>query len=556
MSLIESSIVTTGADIGSKLPIRSLGKNEVGYLLSGDNTLCDVVKSDVMRESALITAPLVNNDPLSKLGLKEIPSVSVQDITSQLEDLKHEPSTVHPTPSRSVAVTSSLTDLSLKWADLVEVGNDARVKGVQDSLVVARARGFSRSTDATNVDIASSSDGGEKVGGSSGWTSDQEEFNTYVNAFELVDLSYGGYQFTWVNKRVDRAYIATKIDRVLVNESWLDKFPESTASFLPSGISYHSPVVVNISVPKSSFKKPFKYFDFWSQHPEFLNTVSNSWDQYIRGVPMFRVYQKLRQLNASLKILNKKDFSDISIRVQASNASLDLVQFKLDRDPVNLEATFVNAFTDLFGKPFSDEYHGYERINSLVKNRVSSCQSEMLSSEVTDKEIYDIFWSLKSNKVPGPDGYSASFFKKSWEVVGKEVTEAIRSFFRSGELLQELNSTTIALIPKIPNAKKVGDFRPISCCNTVYKCISKIIANRIKVVLPDLVDPVQSAFVQGRRISDNIFLSQELMRGYHKNSSTPKCTMKVDIMKAYDNVRWDFVLDVLRAMGFPPVFIH
>ncbi|KAL7200191.1 hypothetical protein ACSBR1_032168 [Camellia fascicularis] len=160
MSLIESSVVTTVADIGSELPTGSLGKNEVGYPLSGDNTLCEVVKSDVMREGALITTPLVNNNPLGKLGLQESPLMSVQDVTDRLEDLKHEPSTVHPTPSRNVAVMSSLTDLSLKWADLVEVGNDARVKGVQDSLVMARARGFSRSTDATNVDIASSSDGG------------------------------------------------------------------------------------------------------------------------------------------------------------------------------------------------------------------------------------------------------------------------------------------------------------------------------------------------------------------------------------------------------------
>ena len=117
------------------------------------------------------------------------------------------------------------------------------------------------------------------------------------------------------------------------------------------------------------------------------------------------------------------------------------------------------------------------------------------------------------------------------------MTQAIRAFFESGKLISEINNTTIALIPKIPNLVKVGDYRPISSCNTIYKCIAKIIANRIKAVLHDLIDPVQFAFVHVRRIFDNFFLSQEIMRGYHKESPVPKCAMKVDIMKAYDTVR-------------------
>ena len=92
-------------------------------------------------------------------------------------------------------------------------------------------------------------------------------------------------------------------------------------------------------------------------------------------------------------------------------------------------------------------------------------------------------------------------------MIGHEVTSAVKAFFRSGQLLKKANATLVALVPKVPNPSKVGDYRPISCCNTIYKCIAKILANRIKPALPQLIDPAQSGFVQGRRIADNIFLT-------------------------------------------------
>lgn len=83
--------------------------------------------------------------------------------------------------------------------------------------------------------------------------------------------------------------------------------------------------------------------------------------------------------------------------------------------------TFVDSFTNLFGKPFSDCYNGYERINDLVSQRVTSNQFNDLARDVTDKDIHDVFWSLKANKAPGPDDYSSGLFKKSWVVVGQEL---------------------------------------------------------------------------------------------------------------------------------------
>jgi hypothetical protein len=168
----------------------------------------------------------------------------------------------------------------------------------------------------------------------------------------------------------------------------------------------------------------------------------------------------------------------------------------------------------------------------------------------------DTFLSLNPHKAPGPDGYNAAFFQKAWPIVGHDVIAAIKNFFRSGKLLKKVNSTIVALVPKVPNPSKVGDFRPISCCNTIYKCIAKILAKRLQHALPSLIDPVQSGFVKGRRIADNIFLTQELMRGYHTSSPTPRCALKVDIMKACDNVRWEFLWDILTSMNFHPKMIQ
>ncbi|GJW51132.1 putative RNA-directed DNA polymerase, eukaryota, reverse transcriptase zinc-binding domain protein [Tanacetum coccineum] len=141
-------------------------------------------------------------------------------------------------------------------------------------------------------------------------------------------------------------------------------------------------------------------------------------------------------------------------------------------------------------------------------------------------------FSMGNDKSPGPDGYTAAFFKKAWDIVGDEVVKAVGEFFINGRLLKEINHTIIALIPKVQNPMGVNDYRPISCC--IFKCISKILANSIKESLKTLISPNQSAFVPGRSIADNILLTQELMHNYHLDRGVPRCPFKVDIQKAYD----------------------
>lgn len=88
-----------------------------------------------------------------------------------------------------------------------------------------------------------------------------------------------------------------------------------------------------------------------------------------------------------------------------------------------------------------------------------------------------------------------------------DVYSPIKEFFLTDKLLKEINASVISLIPKIPTTNKVSDFRPIACCNVLYKCISKVLTNRIKDGLEKVVRLNQSAFIPGRHIPDNILIT-------------------------------------------------
>ncbi|KAK3229974.1 hypothetical protein Dsin_001855 [Dipteronia sinensis] len=206
-----------------------------------------------------------------------------------------------------------------------------------------------------------------------------------------------------------------------------------------------------------------------------------------------------------------------------------------------------------YSRPVS---HGIgSTLSNIIDKVISNRQADFIGRDVTDDEIREVCFSLHPNKAQGLDGFNAHFFRITWDIVGEDVISVVQEFFRSGLFLKELNATILALVSKVPNPSKMKDFRPISYCNTLYKIIVKIIANRIKPCLPDIISPSQSAFVAGRCIGDNILLVQELMRNYHKDASCPRLDLKVDLMKAFDMVDWGFLLEILATFYFPPKVI-
>ncbi|GJX87099.1 hypothetical protein Tco_0339113 [Tanacetum coccineum] len=141
---------------------------------------------------------------------------------------------------------------------------------------------------------------------------------------------------------------------------------------------------------------------------------------------------------------------------------------------------------------------------------------------VSIEEVKGAIFDMGNDKSPGPDGYMAAFFKEAWDIMGLDEVKAVREFFSSGKILKELNHTIIALIPKVSSPSRINEYRPISCCNVLFKCITKIISNRLKGCLKDL----------------------------HLDRGPPRCAFKLDIQKAYDTVDWRFLKSILIGFGF------
>nr|GEX57621.1 RNA-directed DNA polymerase, eukaryota, reverse transcriptase zinc-binding domain protein [Tanacetum cinerariifolium] len=141
--------------------------------------------------------------------------------------------------------------------------------------------------------------------------------------------------------------------------------------------------------------------------------------------------------------------------------------------------------------------------------------SRDLEGEVSDEEIKKAVWDCGSDKSPGPAGFTFELFKKFWYLIGGDVTNVVKEFFNSSTFPNGCNSSFISLIHKVLDAKHLNNFHPISLIGFQYKIIGKILANRLSLVIDDIVSHEQSSFI-----------------------------------KAFDLVRWDHLDDILGKFGF------
>uniref|UniRef100_A0A803PUK6 Reverse transcriptase zinc-binding domain-containing protein n=1 Tax=Cannabis sativa TaxID=3483 RepID=A0A803PUK6_CANSA len=393
---------------------------------------------------------------------------------------------------------------------------------------------------------------------------------------EVEEFKCSGAYYTWNNKHEVGERIFSKLDRVFFNNEWLRCFAEIDACFKWETVSDHSLCFIrNHKVNKVGIK-PFRYCNHWATYPTFRKTVLAWWDKHTGGSCLDRIVKKLLRVKHALKKFSRHEVGDIREEYQQARDEYCRIQEETVANPGDLGLQSVsdlkqqeflraqNRYNQFVGQQrkikwpkFNDENSSFfhatmrkrrleNRITTFVKdgtvvddyedvthhfvshfekfmgskssastfieedcikqgNRLNVEQEVRLIRPFTMGDVKKGMFSIHSSKSPGLDGFRSSFFKDLWSEIGNEVSKAILDFFDTEYLPNELNETVISLIP-------------IACCNTAYKCISKMICSRLTEVLPSLIQGNQGAFIKNRLLAHNIMIFQDLLKGYTRKN--------------------------------------
>ncbi|XP_061349159.1 uncharacterized protein LOC133294495 [Gastrolobium bilobum] len=369
------------------------------------------------------------------------------------------------------------------------------------------------------------------------------------------------------------APVDTSRYRACSNAEWRLMFHEGQVRVLPRINSDHNPILITLEPSKvDGVERPFRFHSFWLDHQFFNNFIKKNWRQDQRTVdslrdftPLIKQWNKdvfgnihhkknkligrLEGIQRAISEQNKSHLEKIEGKIRGELEQVleqeELLWFEKSRatwiaqgdrntkyyhtktivrrrrskilelkdDAGNLIredhniARVINAY---FSKLFSEENHDRLWVQTLWP-KVDDETAINLGAPISKDEVRRAFFSMKDSKAPGEDGYTATFYKKNWEFIGEQIWRDIKYYAENPSSIEEVNGTLITLIPKVPKPMYVSQFRPISLCNVIYKGMSKIIVDRLKLTMENLVSPYQASFVPNRQLQDNIIVAKELV---------------------------------------------
>lgn len=459
----------------------------------------------------------------------------------------------------------------------------------------------------------------EKKGGRKHPRALLQGFSDTVANCGLIDLGYEGERFTWERCRGTDLWIQERLDRGLATRAWLDLFPNAVVKVVDVSISGHLPLFLDLSrkvyVPKS---KRFRFENVWIREKDCFNVIANCWEDMATCTLLDKLANcclkleewgggLIKEIKDNLKLYrnqmkkyrSRRDVQGLQLYSEARWNFLRLIEKQeifwqqrakqlwlaegdensryfhnyaskrksrnhitglMDSNGIWQESNDAvrNIITDYFSQLFQTSQAAEGLTNGEYVASVSTVMNQTLMLPVSEKEVKDAVFSMHPSKSPGPDGLNPAFYQTYWSIVGTDVFNFCKDFMLTGELPPGVNNTLVCLIPKIKQPQYMTQLRPISLCNVLMRILSKVLTNRLKPCLHSIISDKQSAFVEGRLLTDNAIIAYEVNH-YIRRKTQGKygvAGLKIDVSKAFDRLEWGFIENMLVKFGFQPLWIN
>ncbi|XP_057854761.2 uncharacterized protein LOC131064586 [Cryptomeria japonica] len=300
--------------------------------------------------------------------------------------------------------------------------------------------------------------------GSVGWNrQSQRDLSSFVMNLGLIEIPFRTWDFTWTNRSSGFLNMAKRLDRFFIAGDWLESHWKSVAEILPISGSHHYPICLRIQEESAPERCSFKFETMWLRDSNIRKLIEQWWKHNLD--------------NPELKQINREA---------------------------------VNHFSDIFNG-VGNQGRDMHQVLGVIPACVKDEHNQRLMEPVSMEEVKLVVFGLGSDKSPGPNDFPALFFQKFWDILAKDILGVVEESRAGGFVLRDFNNTFIALIPKKAEITSFDDFYPISLCNTIYKIISKVMANRLKQILDLVISSEQSGFAPGKSIYEGIILAHEVI---------------------------------------------
>ena len=373
-------------------------------------------------------------------------------------------------------------------------------------------------------------------------------FHGTIEDCNLIELPLSGGNFTWEKSRGSDTWVRERLDRAFASNGWWSKFPLCHLKVVQTSRSDHDPIILEfLKVELSRKQFRFRFENIWLKEAGFIAEVKEVWSNipcahllpkllevsaYMAkwGRVFFHKFrEKVRELKGTLdRLVNATDVNDIKEYLAAKENLNNLlfqeetywkqrakmfwlaegdentrffhssatarkksnrIAYLVDdnNNHVDSQDGMCNIVHDYFSELFTGNTTEEDSVNMSSPRRVTEAQNAQLVMELTFEEFTMAIKQMHPDKASGPDGLNPAFFQTFWSVMGHEVFSCCKHWLETNSFPHELNNTNVVLIPKKENAVKMRDLRPIALCNVLYKILAKVLANRIKNVLPDII---------------------------------------------------------------------